>query len=218
MESPPFPINITLNKEGDGAILHANPKSDARASRWAVDYEESTSQAKQGWLWKLGCLLKLHGNIEYIFYDPWAYSLADFPKNYKLFSAGRRDGPLRMDHYLYGGKHVYRSPHEFYPHLHWLLDNARGVRKECLCKYCSGKSQKEVGEIFPLPPNKKSPKGPRGPRSKKETRKIQHPKGVTTRRGLVFNRNSITTGPVTSLRDNWQEDRSIGYKTSRPFR
>ena len=120
MESQPFQINITLNQEGNGALLHANPKSDARASRWPMGYEEAESQAKQVWLGKLGCLLKLHGNIKCqwsssprgtntniqhcsdTFNDPWAYKISDFPENYKLFSAGRRGSPLRMDHYLHG--------------------------------------------------------------------------------------------------------------------
>ena len=121
------------------------------------------------------------------------------------------------DIFYSGGKHKYRSPQEFYPHLHWLLDNARGVRKPCICQYCDHtRSQEEINNIFPLPPHKKSSQGPRGTRNKK-VKKHQCPKGVTTRRGMVFIRNSIITGPVTSLRDNWQEDKSIGYRLSHPF-
>jgi hypothetical protein len=171
------------------------------------------------------------------FNDPWAYSISNFPQGYKLFSVEREtqgDDLSRKDHYLcgmfiflymqcatdvfLGGKYKYRSPQEFYPHLHWLLDNARGVKHPCICQYCDqGRSQEEINQIFPLPPHKKSSQGPKGPKNKK-TKKHQGPKGVTTRRGMIFNRNSITTGPVTALRDGWQEDKFIGYKTSHPFR
>jgi len=183
--------------------------------------DEASTQAEKVWLGKLGCLLKLHGNIDYTFIDPWAYSLSGFPQGYKLFSVERKtqgNGLSRKDHYLYGGKHKYRSPQEFYPHLHWLLNNARGVKEPCKCQYCDNtRSQEEINDIFPPPPHKKSSQGPRGPRNK-ETKKHRGPKGVTTRRGMVFNRNSLTTGPVTALRDSWQEDKCIGYKTSHPFR
>lgn len=197
-----------------------NCDSDARPTRWMRNHEEADNQAKNIWLGKLGCLLKLHGNIEYMFNDPWAYRISDFPRNYKLFSVGRGGKSSRKDHYLCGGEHKFRSPQEFYPHLHWLLDNARGVKKPCLCQYCSGETQDHVNKIFPLPPHRESPPGPKGPKNnnKKAPIKLRQPKGVTTKRGLIYNRNSITTGPVTSLRGNWQEDKFLGYKTSHPFR
>jgi len=87
------------------------------------DGEEDTAQAKEGWLWKLGCLLKLHGNIECqwphplgeantnsllpsdMFNDPWAYKISGFPDNYKLFAVERKagqDGSIRRDYYLCG--------------------------------------------------------------------------------------------------------------------
>ncbi|KAF9788031.1 hypothetical protein BJ322DRAFT_600464 [Thelephora terrestris] len=221
MELPPLPINITHNQEGNGAILHINCQSDATTTRWMDNREEASIGAQKVWLGKLGCLLKLHGSIEYAFNDPWAYSISNFPQGYKLFSVEREtqgDDLSRKDHYLCGGKYKYRSPQEFYPHLHWLLDNARGVKHPCICQYCDqGRSQEEINQIFPLPPHKKSSQGPKGPKNKK-TKKHQGPKGVTTRRGMILNRNSITTGPVTALRDGWQEDKFIGYKTSHPFR
>ncbi|KAF9790947.1 hypothetical protein BJ322DRAFT_1216507 [Thelephora terrestris] len=221
MESPPLPMNITLNQEGNGAILHINCQSDGTKTRWVNNREEASTQAEKVWLGKLGCLLKLHGNIEYIFIDAWAYRISSFPKGYKLFSVERKiqgSDLSRKDHYLYGGKHNYRSPQEFYPHLHWLLENAQGTKKPCICQYCDhDRSQEEINEIFPLPPHKKSSQGSRGPRNNK-TKKKQGPRGVTTRRGMIFNRNSITTGPVTALRNGWREDKFVGYRTSHPFR
>jgi len=64
MELPPLPIPVTLNQTGTGAILHINCQSDGQVARWMVDKEESDGWAKQVWLGKLGCLLKLHGNIK----------------------------------------------------------------------------------------------------------------------------------------------------------
>jgi hypothetical protein len=87
--------------------------------------EESSKQAKQVWLGKLGCMLKLHANIEgqwvytsmepninlslhpdpFMFSNPWAYTIPEFPKNYKLFAVERatEGGDLpRKDHYLCG--------------------------------------------------------------------------------------------------------------------
>ena len=51
-------------------------------------------------------------------------------------------------------------------------------------------------------------------------RKHQGPKGVTIQRGMVTNRNSITTGPVEILRHYGKGQRvvNIGHKTSHPFR
>ena len=120
-----------------------------------------------------------------------------------------------------GGEHEYRSPQEFYPHLHWLLENAQGVSNKCICKYCDpSRTQKEINKIFPLPPCKENPKGPRGPKNPMKTRKHRGPKGVTTQRGMVANRNSITTGPVATLGYYGEEQKiiNIGYKTSHPFR
>jgi len=122
------------------------------------------------------------------------------------------------DNLFLGGGPTYRSPHEFYPHMHWLLDNARGVIKPCICRYCDpSRSQKQVNEIFPLPPHKESTKGPKGPRRHEQTKKLRGPKGVTIKRGYIINRNSITSGPVTTLGGRWRKHKSIGYKTSHPF-
>jgi len=122
------------------------------------------------------------------------------------------------DNFFLGGGHKYRSPQEFYPHMHWLLDNTQGVRNPCICQYCDpSRSQKQINKTFPLPPHKESAKGPRGPKKHKQTRKLQGPKGVTVKRGLIINRNSITSGPVTTLGDGWQKHKFIGYKTSHPF-
>ena len=123
MELPPLPINITLNQERNRAILHINCQSDATATRWIGNKEEASTQAEKVWLGKLGCLLKLHGDIEGqwlyplaettinilphpdLFNDPWAYSLSNFPQGYKLFSVEREtqgDDHSRKDHYLFG--------------------------------------------------------------------------------------------------------------------
>ena len=123
MESPPLPINATLNQAGDRATLHISCQSDGRVARWMEDKEEGGGWAKQVWLGKLGCLLKLHRDIECqwlhlsmepntntsplpdILPNPWAYSISDFPQHYKLFSVERktqRGDPPRKDYYLCG--------------------------------------------------------------------------------------------------------------------
>jgi hypothetical protein len=124
-QSPPLLINAIPNHNGTGAILHINFPSDGKEGRWMEDEEESDAQAKQQWLRKLGCLLKIHGNIECqclwphlpvnttttrplhpdTFNNPWKYTISDFPEGYQLFSVERetrREGGPRRDHYLCG--------------------------------------------------------------------------------------------------------------------
>lgn len=60
----PLPIDVTLNQEETKAILHINCKSDGKRARWYEDKEEGREWAKRSWLGKLGCLLKVHGNIK----------------------------------------------------------------------------------------------------------------------------------------------------------
>jgi len=264
MIPPSLHFEATLNQEETGAILHINCQSDGKRAKWSKDKEEGSEQAKRVWLGKLGCLLKVHGNITCqcqfhspvrtntnlvlppdIFNDPWSYRIADFPANYKLFVKERQtegDNHPQKDHYLCGrpppsppsppvhnithhlfsgGERDYRSPQEFYPHLHWLLENAQGVSNPCICKYCdTSRTQEQINKIFPLPPSKENPKGPRGPKKQMKGRKHQGPKGVTIQRGMVANRNSITTGPVTTLGcyGEGQKVINIGHKTSHPFR
>jgi len=119
------------------------------------------------------------------------------------------------EYFLLGGPHKYRSPEEFFPHMLWLLNHDQGTYVECICQYCDGKkTQKQINEIFPLPPRKEYPTGPRGPKQKK-TGGTQDPKGITYRRVLVQNRNSITTRPATALEYHGQ--RIIGHGTIHPF-
>ena len=182
-----------------------------------------------------------------VFNDPWSYRIANFPENYKLFVKERQaegNNHPQKDHYLYGGsplplpppsppvnnivhhsfsggEHVYRSPQEFYPHLHWLLENAQGVSNQCICQYCDpSRTQQQINMIFPLPPCKENPKGPRGPKKHMKTRKHKGPKGITIQRGMLANRNSITTGPVVALGCYGEKQKivNIGHKTSHPFR
>lgn len=120
------------------------------------------------------------------------------------------------NHFFSGGSKRYRSPQEFYPHMHWLLNNTRG---ECICKHCDHtRSQKEIDKIFHLPPHKESPKGPIGPKKHKRTKKPKAPRGVTSQREMVINRNSITTGTVSTLQHDRQEQRIIGFRRSHPFK
>jgi len=122
------------------------------------------------------------------------------------------------DYLFPGGDHRYRSPQEYYPHLHWLLDNAGGVNKPCICQYCdSDRTQQQINQIYPLPPQKESPKGPSAPKKQKKTRKAKNPRGVTSKRGLVMNRNSITTGPLFTLGPRGQNCGTIGHRRSRPM-
>ena len=117
------------------------------------------------------------------------------------------------------GGHKYRSPQEFYPHLHWLLNNARGGEEPCICQYCDpSRTQKEINKIFYLPPSKESTKHPQSPNKHQQTRKLRGPKGVTSKRGLIINRNSIMTGPLTTLGRGLENHKIIGYKKSHPFR
>jgi len=166
-------------------------------------------------------MLKAHQRIKSEFNNPWKYALSNFPGGYKLFAVERRvrEGSLpRKDYYLCGGHHKYRSPQEFYPHVHWLLDNARGARTQCICQYCDpSRSQEEINKIFPLPPSKESVKQSRGMKSQKQTRKVKGPKGVTSKRGLQVNRNSITTGPLVTLGHDWRGYKVIGHERSHPF-
>ena len=219
-----------------------------------VDKEEASTQAKNLWLGKLGCLLKLHGGIECqwshssmetntnmqrppdTFNDPWDYRISDFPENYKLFSVERQaqgENPPRKDHYLCGmsspstcgtslttlsGRDkAYRSPQEFYPHLHWLLNSARGDEEPCICQYCSGRSQKAINKIFYLPPCKEGTKHTKSPNKHRQTRRLKGPKGVTSKRGLIINRNSIMTGPLATLGHGSMNYKTIGYRRSHPF-
>ena len=123
------------------------------------------------------------------------------------------------DHFFSGGNYDYRSPQEFYPHMHWLLKSTQGVEEKCICKHCNHPTnQRDINKIFWLPPHKESPKGPTGPKKNKKTRKLQAPRGVTSQRGMVMNRNSITTGPVATLGYEGQMQKAIGFKTSHPFR
>jgi hypothetical protein len=119
----PLHVNATHNEQNDRAILHINCKSDGRMERWRGDGEEASPQTKRTWLGKLGCMLKIHGNIECqwphssmetniiiqlppdTFNDPWAYRISDFPENYKLFAVGRQtqvENHPRKDYYLRG--------------------------------------------------------------------------------------------------------------------
>jgi len=124
MELPPLPINVTINQAGTKAILHINCQSDGKVARWIEDKGEGDAWAKQVWLGKLGCLLKLYGNIECQwphlsmepninttlildkFNNPWAYTISDFPENYKLFAVERQvaqgENHPRKDYYLCG--------------------------------------------------------------------------------------------------------------------
>lgn len=122
IELPPLTIEVSPSHNRAGAIFHVNCPSDGSSQRW-VEREEASTQAKQGWLWKLGCLLKVHGNIECQnlqhlmgntthlpfhsdkFNNPWDYTLSDFPTGYKLFAVARsstNDNPQRKDYYLCG--------------------------------------------------------------------------------------------------------------------
>lgn len=122
IESPPLKIEVTPSLDKTGAIFHINCQSDGSSQRWTGG-EEASTQAKQSWLWKLGCLLKIHGNIQCQnpqcsmgnttalplhsdqFNNPWDYKLSDFPAGYKLFAVARpstNDNPQRKDYYLHG--------------------------------------------------------------------------------------------------------------------
>ena len=121
------------------------------------------------------------------------------------------------DYLFPGGHKKYRSPEEFFPHLLWLLNKAQGINGECICQYCSNNNQTQINKIFPLPPRKEYPKGPRGAKKHKKTRRPQGPRGVTYRRVLVQNRNSITTRPATTLEYQMCGQRTIGYGIIHPF-
>lgn len=85
--------------------------------------EEAGVQARDSWLWKLGCLVRMHRDIGCqwhhssmeantniplppdTFNNPWAHKISDFPANYKLFAVERQvqgDNLPRKDYYLYG--------------------------------------------------------------------------------------------------------------------
>lgn len=122
MESQPLTVDVTLSQNGKGAIFHVNCPSDGNHEGW-MEGEEASTQAKQIWLWKLGCMLKIHGNIKCqclhcsmeitttiplhtdSFNNPWCFTLSDFPKGYKLFAVARPSidvNPQRKDYYLCG--------------------------------------------------------------------------------------------------------------------
>jgi hypothetical protein len=176
-----------------------------------------------------------------MFSDPWAYSISNFPNNYKLFAVDyQREGdtPPRRDYYLcgmlpflsffgvqpdplplsIGGKKDYRSPVEFYPHLHWLLNSAQGINNPCICKCCGTKTKhKVIKKTFPLPPCKGRPtKESRGPKKSRQTRKLKKPRGFTGLKVITKNRNSYTTGPMITQGQGGQK--VIGHTTSHPFR
>ena len=176
------------------------------------------------------------------FNNPWAYRIANFPRGYKLFFVERPtqgDDLPRRDYYLCGiisfslsskhnitdcffsgGAQRYRSPQEFFPHMLWMLNTTQQINGKCICKYCDkSRSQKEIDEIYPLPPHKGYPKGPAGPKKHKNTRRRQQgPRGVTIQRTLVQIRNSITTGPLATSGPSRPGQKNIGFGTSHPFR
>jgi len=65
------------------------------------------------------------------------YILSDFPPGYYLYThvqaTGRRYDDPRKDHYLFGGGHKFRSPHEAMYHLAWLMSGRQANR--CRCVY-----------------------------------------------------------------------------------
>ena len=128
---PPPYIEVSLNQEETEAILYINCQSDGKSTRWSKVKEEGSEQAKRVWLGKLGCLLKVHGNITCkwfyspvgtstdlllspdIFNNPWSYRIADFPENYKLFVKERQtegNSYPQKDHYLCGGSLPFPNP------------------------------------------------------------------------------------------------------------
>ena len=123
MEPQHLNIDTTLNQERNGAVLHINCQSDGKPRRWMEVGEEASWEQKMSWLVKLGCLLKLHGRVNCqwphlsmehdtslslpsdIFGHPWAYRIADFPRDYKLFVVERQakgNDPPTKDCYLCG--------------------------------------------------------------------------------------------------------------------
>jgi hypothetical protein len=132
-ESQSLTIEVSPSLDETGATLQINCPSDGSSQMW-MEGEEASRQAKQGWLCKLGCLLKIHGNIKCqcsqcstkntatlpphtdTFNNPWHYRLSDFPNGYKLFAVARPatdDNHQRKDYYLCG---------MFYCFLHVLPD------------------------------------------------------------------------------------------------
>ena len=120
---PQLNIDITLDQEQERAIFHINCQSDGKMERWMEGREEASWEIRLGWFVKLGCLLKLYGNVNCqwpyppeehssslslpsdIFGNPWAYRIAAFPRDYNLFAVERQakgDDPPRKDYYLCG--------------------------------------------------------------------------------------------------------------------
>jgi len=124
------------------------------------------------------------------------------------------------DHFHSGGAQRYRSPQEFFPHMLWMLNTTQQINGKCICKYCDkSRSQKEIDEIYPLPPHKEYTGGPPGPKKHNKTqRRQQGTKGVTIKRALFINRNSITTGPLATPGPSRPGQKTIGFETSYPFR
>ncbi|GET02786.1 hypothetical protein RCL_jg11749.t1 [Rhizophagus clarus] len=122
--------------------------------------------------------------------------LTDFPKGYKLY-AHRKKYPKkkeeRTDYYLFG-RHKFRSPNEFYPHLLWLISDKSG---QCHCKYCT-KSTVTSGKPYTHKAKKKvkrqreSDTSNEAPVSKRVTRSSSTGKSTKNRKISVGNRRKDT--------------------------
>ncbi|TFK54214.1 hypothetical protein OE88DRAFT_1165488 [Heliocybe sulcata] len=98
--------------------------------------------------------------------------LKQLPEGYELYihRKGDKDVP-RTDVYLYGGRHVFRSPDEFCLHARWLALGSPTKRftnkPDCPCKYCHGQlSQTELNKMWEIAPPPKC----RGPRKKPDSK------------------------------------------------
>ncbi|KZT56884.1 hypothetical protein CALCODRAFT_555700 [Calocera cornea HHB12733] len=83
-----------------------------------------------------------------------AYSIADFPEHYTLYSKPRLSGKTDNAEVLYLCESTYvnnfRSPAQFAFHAYWFMMDPTLTRDNCEYQWCTGTSQKELSKRLGL--------------------------------------------------------------------
>ncbi|TFK29704.1 hypothetical protein FA15DRAFT_752501 [Coprinopsis marcescibilis] len=132
-----WPKNVirTVDNEGQVNWMQHLPLDDPTALKWrlqvgkhiAADSGVEDPQEKDRWI------------------------LRDWPTNYRIYdhNKGPDKGNIRHDIYLYGPQSKrFRSINEFIPHAIWLLRDETMDSRNCACKYCSKRQQKDISSTI----------------------------------------------------------------------
>ncbi|KIM21187.1 hypothetical protein M408DRAFT_333612 [Serendipita vermifera MAFF 305830] len=137
-------INITDTEDP------SDPPEDNETSVSLLPGDPICDKGMRVWKETVGQLLVidfLAATIDQPGYKKRKYYLAEFPENYVFYvrktTKSGTSKKERIDRYLIGGGHTFRSPNEFAFHAAWLMAGAEPGR--CSCVYCDKSSlgQKE---------------------------------------------------------------------------